>query len=169
MSVSNYNEMIAARRKLWFGKCRELGVDENMQRDIADGVIPDKYPGKYTPPDGEISRKLLFTNARCWTAAWERLVKMESVRRAQHRPVGGTKSNMITERQLKFIYDLEKKIAWANGAGDPDLMRLNTQKLAARLTGNPGGKTVRMLKTLRAIEARNLIQAMMKMVKNAAD
>jgi hypothetical protein len=142
-----------------------LGLSEEDQRSIADGLISNYRRGKYSP-DGDVSRKLIFSDNKFWNRANDYLRKTEGRRRQSHKRLDGTTSDKATARQRSYIFTLARRLHW-DEYGDDDL-ETRLEQFSARLTGSKSKNAVRSLSTLTAKEARNIILALKKMVgKNA--
>lgn len=160
------SELISARRRSWFSRCNQLGLSEEDQRSIADGLIPNQRRGKYNP-DSEVSRKLIFSDNKIWNRANDYLRKTEGRRRQSHKRLDGTKSDKATARQRSYIFILARRLHW-DEYGDDDL-ETRLERFSAKMTGSKSKNAVRNLGTLTAKEARNIILALRQMVrKNAA-
>lgn len=152
------DEMTAVRRHLFFGLCRELGLTDDDQRAVADGIIPVRYPGRIGS-DGEISRKALFENPRFFDKAIAHLNRLKAGRQRTHQKLDSKPTgDFASKQQINYIYKLAVGLGW-NREGDDD-MTTRLERFAARLTGSKSKNSYRSLGSLTPKEASNLILAL---------
>jgi len=155
-------DVIKQRRHRWFGYCRELGLDESLQRDIADSIIPDNHPGKFC--NGDVSRKPLFKSAKLFNQAVLRLLTMLRNRQESHRRTDGKKSRFASTRQLDYIRELARRLKW--NEDDEESMEYRLERFAAVKTGSRAKlcNSVRPLDTLTGRQASNIIRGLQAMI-----
>jgi hypothetical protein len=152
------NPFISVQRRLFFGLCKELGLSDDDQRAIADGIIPIRYPGRIGP-DGEISRKALFENPRFFAKAMIHLNKLKAGRQRGHNKLDGKPAgNFASKQQLSYIEKLAIGLGWDKEGYEDLTTRL--ERFAARLTGSKSTNSFRSLSTLTPKEASNIILAL---------
>lgn len=157
------SDVIEQRRRRWFGYCRELGLNDSLQRDIADSIIPDDYPGKFTD-NGEVSRKPLFESAKQFNQAVLRLLTMFHYRQKSHRRTNGKKSHFASARQLDYIRELARRLKWNEYGEENMIYRL--ERFAAIKTSSRAKprNAIRSLNTLTGRQASNIIRALKAMI-----
>lgn len=161
------SRVTSARRRSWFVRCTQLGIDDDTQRVIAADLIPLNRKGRINSR-GEISRSPIFHDDKIWQAANRHLMSLEKNRRSNHKRLDGKPSGArISDRQYNYILYLANQVSW-NNADDQDDVIHNVERLAARLSGSKSPKIVKDLRQLSSKEARNLIQSLINMVDNNA-
>jgi len=161
MQPESLQSLIDYRRRVFFYRCNELGIDEIQQRKIADSIIPDNYPGKFTD-NGEVSRKPIFTNARFANRAVKHLEGIRQYRSKSHRRTDGTKSRKVSKRQFEYVLNLGRKLGW-NEHGEED-MKVRIGKFASSRVFNDSPQTIRMLEAMSSKQMSDLIRGMKALV-----
>ncbi|MDP8228172.1 MAG: DUF1018 domain-containing protein [Candidatus Electryoneaceae bacterium] len=158
------NDIISHRRRQWFYECGQLGIDEENQRVIADRIIPDNHPQK-CDADGQVSRRLLFSETKLWNQAIKYLNDLQQKApksRKDHRRRGRSQRPAgVTSSQLSYLRHMARELGWDDRGEDDMDFRLG--RYANRILRD-APRVERNIEWLSSSQASKIIQGLKSMV-----